>query len=289
MKSLTAFWIVATLLLLFAHPNASAQHASISLWPQSLPGQSDSTLSRPTPNEKPSDAPRIKNITHPELIIYEANADKRNGAAIIVCPGGAYKFLAIKKEGYEVAEWLSGLGYTAFVLKYRVPDDRKGALQDAHRAMRYVKSMRHKWHLKQFGFLGFSAGGSLSARASSSQDEMLYPSVDEWDQLSARPDFQILIYPAYLDSQNGPGLNTELKVDADTPPTFLFVTADDPYAKSSLVMASALNENKIPFELHVLPKGGHGYGLRKGSQAAETWPQLCETWLTRHILTRSMR
>ena len=107
----------------------------------------------------------------------------------------------------------------------------------------------------------------------------MYPSVDEADKASCRPDFAILIYPAYLDKGENRSLTPELKVDEKTPPMFLFATADDHYANSALVMAGALRDAKVPVELHLLPTGGHGYGLRPGKIAAETWPILAGKWL----------
>ena len=222
------------------------------------------------------------------MIVYRANRERANGAAVIVCPGGGYGILAIDKEGYEVAEWLSELGYTAFVLQYRVPDNREGALQDAQRAIRLVRASSEAYALdpRKIGFLGFSAGGSLSARISTRYSETLYEPIDERDDLSARPDFAVLVYPAFLDLGEHHSLTPELKVDGETPPMFMFVTADDKFARSSLVMSAALQESNVPVELHMLPRGGHGYGMRPGRRAPETWPQLCQTWLELTVLKK---
>ena len=102
--------------------------------------------------------------------------------------------------------------------------------------------------------------------------------------MSARPDFTVLVYPAFLDLGEHHSLTPELKVDGETPPMFIFVTADDKFARSSLVMSSSLRKNNVPVELHMLPRGGHGYGLRPGGRAAETWPKLCQTWLELTVL-----
>lgn len=127
--------------------------------------------------------------------------------------------------------------------------------------------------------MGFSAGGSLSARAASGFEKKSYDPVDEKDSLSARPSFAMLIYPAYLD--NGPehSLTPELQLSRKVPPMFIFQAGDDTYANSSLVMTAALRQMKIPAELHLVPIGGHGYGLRQGNAAAETWPSLAGKWL----------
>jgi acetyl esterase/lipase len=162
-----------------------------------------------------------------------------------------------------------------------VPDKKDGALQDAQRALRIVRANADKWHLdpENIGIMGFSAGGSLSARASTNFTRKTYTAVDKTDSLSCRPSFTMLIYPAYLDEGEGKTLTPELKLKKDTPPVFIFQTADDPYANSSLVMAGAMRDAKLPAELHLLAKGGHGYGLRTGKEAAETWPLLAEKWL----------
>lgn len=162
-----------------------------------------------------------------------------------------------------------------------MPKNQEGALQDALRAIRYVRAMRENWNVdaNRIGILGFSAGGSLSARVSTHYNENLYEPFDQVDEESARPDFSALIYPAYLDLGPEASLTPELKLDSNTPEMFLFVAADDKFANSSLVFGSALNQSKVPFELHIVRTGGHGYGMRQGNRADETWPNLCEEWL----------
>jgi acetyl esterase/lipase len=272
----------AMLFLLMQNAYSTTQE-TIYLWPGNVPGESNPKAEAVLSSDRSGDTTRITEVTHPELVVYEANPATKNGAAIIICPGGGYRILAIDKEGYEIASWLSDLGYTAFVLKYRVPQKHEGALQDVLRATRYVRAMHSTWDIEtdKIGLLGFSAGGSLAARASTRYDEKVYEPVDDADAESARPDFSILIYPAYLDEGPDNTLSPDLKVNENTPPMFLFVAADDPYANSSLVMSSALRLKKVPFELHILPTGGHGYGMRPGNTAAETWPNLCEQWLNR--------
>jgi acetyl esterase/lipase len=258
----------------------------IHLWPGTVPGSTDAKAPPILSDNDQGNTTRIALVTDPALIVYEANPATKNGAAVIICPGGGYSILAIDKEGYEVAEWLSDLGYTAFVLQYRVPKQESAALQDASRALRLVRGLHKKWDIKtdRIGILGFSAGGSLSARAGTRFNEMLYEPVDAFDRESARPDFCALIYPAYLDRGEDRTLTPELSIDKMTPPMFLFVAADDKYANSSLVMSAALQEAKVPFELHILPQGGHGFGMRTGNRAAETWPKLCEEWMKLTVL-----
>jgi acetyl esterase/lipase len=261
----------------------------IELWPEQVPGQVEAKAPAVISDNNRGNVTRIEKVTNPALVVYAAEPALRNGAAVIICPGGGYNILAIDKEGYGVAEWLSGLGYTAFVLQYRVPKNQTGALQDAQRAIRYVRGMSATWELEasKIGILGFSAGGSLSARASTQYMDQLYDPIDQYDSVSARPDFSVLIYPAYLDQGVNHSITPELKVDAKTPPMFLFVAGDDRYANSSLVMGAALRAKKIPFELHILPTGGHGFGMRSGNRAAETWPKLCEQWMELTVLNAS--
>jgi len=259
----------------------------IHLWPDGVPGETESKASPVISDDHTGDVIRIEKVTNPALIVFEANPDLRNGGTVIICPGGGYHHLAVDKEGYEIAEWLSSLGYTTFVLQYRVPENRDGAFQDTQRAIRCVRGMAERWGIEsdKIGILGFSAGGSLGARVSTGDMKEAYLPVDENDHLSARPDFCILIYPAYLDLGPDHSLTPELELNEKTPPMFLFAALDDQkHVNSSLVMGSGLREANVPFELHVLPEGGHGFGMRPGNRAAEMWPKLCEAWMALTVL-----
>ncbi len=251
----------------------------IELWPGIVPGEEKGKIPAVISDNSQGDVVRISEVTNPVLEVFEAANPA--GPAVVVCPGGAYNMLAIDKEGYEIADWLNGLGITAFVLQYRVPQKQFGALQDVQRAVRVVRSLSGKYGLdpEKTGVIGFSAGGSLAARLSTRFCEETYPSVDAADKLSARPDFTLLIYPAYLDQGPDSTLTTELTITTDTPPMYIFATADDRHANSSLVMTRALRRYSIPVELHVMPEGGHGYGLRPGTEAASLWPEWAERWL----------
>ena len=156
---------------------------------------------------------RISEVTNPAVIVYPAASEHNNGAGVVVCPGGGYNILAIDLEGYEIASWLNTLGYSAFVLQYRVPRKQEGALQDVQRAIRVIRSKAEEWNLDpdKLGVLGFSAGGSLAARAETRYNDRTYKSVDMADSLSCRPAFGVLIYPAYLDQGPGRTLTPELK------------------------------------------------------------------------------
>lgn len=199
------------------------------------------------------------------------------GKVVIICPGGGYQILAVNHEGTEIAQWLNALGYTAYVLRYRVPDNREGALQDVQRAIRIARAENPG---KQVGVMGFSAGASLTARAATRFQLPSYTATDETDTQSARPDFAALIYPAYMDEGEHHTLTPELTITEQTPPFFVFQTADDPYGNSALVISQALRNHKIPVQLHIYEKGGHGYGLRANlAEAASKWPKLMEEWL----------
>ncbi len=269
------------LLLLISYQGFAQNNVILPVWPDSVPDQNISKL----PDEQVLDSVdkvlRITRVSIPTLTIFEPEESKKNGASVIINPGGGYHILAANLEGDEIAEWLKNLGYTAFVLHYRVPDQRDGALQDLQRALRIVRSNAKKWQLDpaKIGVMGFSAGGSLSARASTQFTKETYSKIDAIDNESSRPDFALLIYPAYLDQGENRTLTEELYVNSETPPMFLFVTADDSHANSSLVMAAALRDAKVPVELHMMPYGGHGYGLRNGKPAAESWPKLAEIWM----------
>lgn len=256
---------------------------TIHIWPNKVPGETKAKQAAKIHTNNSGSTTRIAEVTDPVLVRFDPKQDSNNKGAIIVCPGGGYSILAIDKEGYEIAEWLTELGYTAFVLQYRVPQKQAGALMDVQRAIREVRSHAKNWNIDpdRIGIMGFSAGGSLSARASTLYKNQAYGAQDASDDISCKPSFAMLIYPAYLDKGENRSLTQELEVDQYTPPMFIFATADDKYSNSALVMATALRDAKVPVELHLLPKGGHGYGLRKGNIAGETWPKLAEKWLER--------
>jgi acetyl esterase/lipase len=247
-----------------------------------VPGEVKEKMIPSVDTSKKDNIITFSEVTNPAIEVFLPDPYKRNGAAVIVCPGGGYSILAYDLEGTEIATWLNKIGITAFVLQYRIPQKKEGALQDVQRAMRIVRNNAKKWNIDQsrIGIMGFSAGGSLSARASILFNKKTYSPVDKSDSLTCRPSFTMLIYPAYLDQGPNLTLTPELELNNNLPPIFIFQTADDPYGNSALVMASALRNAKLPVELHFLSTGGHGYGLRPGKVAPETWPSLAEKWLT---------
>lgn len=273
------------LLLMTGTQVFSQEKEIIHLWPGTVPGETSPKQTAFTTADSSRGVIRLTDITDPVIQVFKPEG-KGNGASVVICPGGGYQILAINLEGYEIASWLNKLGYTAFVLQYRVPNKQAGALQDVQRAIRLVRSHAKQWQLnpEKIGVMGFSAGGSLSARVSTLYDKETYPKVDDADLLSCKPAFTLLIYPAYLDQGNNHSITPELAINAQTPPMFLFETADDPYGNSALVMAGALRDAKVPVELHFYADGGHGYGLRAGNSAADAWPVLAQKWLEKTVL-----
>ena len=279
---------------------------TVALWPGKAP---DEPENKALPAEGYTGADdksvlRIQNVSRPTITVSrptKAFANGANGAngvngpsapAVIVCPGGGYGILAARKEGTEIVQWLNSLGVTGVLLKYRVPRREKGdaekhrhALQDAQRAMGLVRLHAKDWGIdpNRVGILGFSAGGHLSATACNNYEKRTYEPIDEADRLSCRPDFAVLIYPAYLKA--GMGYNDLDKVDplqhaekmspARTPPTFIAVSEADGYAGSGVAYFAALARAKVPAALHVYPGGKHGTGMQEyplsrwGDEAAQ--------------------
>lgn len=272
-----------------------AEPRPISLWPEKAPGEK-ATLPPEADVTKPTDdliagrpVIRIGNVSTPTLAVYRPDPAKNTGAAVLVCPGGGYYILAMDLEGSEVCEWLNSIGVTGILLKYRVPR-REGQpmytapLQDAQRALGLVRQQAGALGIDphRIGVLGFSAGGHLAAVLSNNHDTRTYPVVDAADQLSCRPDFTVLVYPAYLtDQAQGDQLVPELPVSAaNTPPACLIMAQDDPIRVENVTSYYlALKSAGVPAEVHLYPKGGHGYGMRRTAVAVTTWPDRVADWM----------
>ena len=267
----------------------TAQQKVIKLFPQGAPGEktqlveSGSTDGRKVANKT---ALRLSNVSTPDIKIYTPPQGKATKAAMIVCPGGGYNILSYDMEGSEICEWLNGLGITAVLLKYRVPR-REGQekhvvpLQDVQRALRYIRTHAATMNLdpQKIGVMGFSAGAHLSVMASTAYDSPTYAPIDEIDNVSCKPNFCLLVYPAYLSAKDFQ-LAPEVKVTPQTPPTMIVQTQDDKnYIDSSIFYYYALKQNKVPVTMHLYSKGGHGYGLRNTGAPVNEWPRRAETWL----------
>lgn len=268
------------ILLLFSIQTVFSQSDSVYIWPKEVPGENKP---KQAPVIKPGEdgGPRVMEITNPFLAVFKPANDKKNNKAIIVCPGGGYVRLAAEKEGYATARFLSGLGYTVFVLQYRVPDKRDGAWQDIQRSIRLVRYNAAKYGIQpnKIGVMGFSAGAHVAARAGMADSTINYPVQDAADAVSSRPNCMIIIYPGYLDMGPNKALTPELKPHAQTGPTFIFQAMDDRIVQSSFALAMALRDVNANVELHIVPKGGHGFGMIPGNPAAEAWPPLLTKWL----------
>lgn len=266
--------------LFFGQLMWSQTRDTLYLWPGEVPNEAG-IKSRPVQTPDTSrNVIRITNITNPSLTVFTPPDSINNQSAIIVAPGGGYQYLAINIEGYEIAEWLNTLGFTAFVLEYRTPGNRLGALNDIQRAMRMVRSSSEKYKINvdKVGVMGFSAGGNLALLAATNYKEASYPHTDVIDTKSCRPDFAVLLYPAYRKNENETQI-PQIKFHKEMPPLFLFGTLDDFLAEGFYDLREVLLTLKAPFDMHLSKSGGHGYGLRKGNPAAEKWPGLAEEWL----------
>lgn len=286
---------------------------TIPLYPDSIPN------ARPTADKEssvvgPNDTKlRISNVSRPTLTIYEAPKDKANGTAVIVCPGGGYAILAASHEGADVARKFNELGVTAFVLKYRLPSDSTminkeyGPLQDAQQAILVVRERAKEWGIdpKKVGIMGFSAGGHLVSTVAT-HFQYNYVTGEPYKKLSkkipVRPDFVILGYPviSFSDSLAHKGSRTnliganpspekitaysnELQVTKLTPPTFLVHAKDDKtvVVKNSEVFYAALQRHKVPAELYLYEKGGHGFGMINNTSDVK-WMDLLADWMKKH-------
>jgi acetyl esterase/lipase len=271
---------------------AFAADPAIPLWPQAAPGEKGDIGPE---NETSAGALvagreviRLGNVSTPTLTVYRPSKQKDTHTAVLVFPGGGYSILAMDLEGTEICEWLNSIGVTGILVKYRVParpgQPRWAApLQDAQRALGMVRKLSGELALdpKDIGVLGFSAGGHLAAAASTNYDHRTYNPVDGADTVSCRPDFSLLIYPAYLTvKEDGDKVAPELNITGETPPTFLVQAEDDGVrVETSLFFYAALRNARVPAEMHLYPKGGHGYGLRPTSNLVTTWPKRAEEWL----------
>lgn len=274
-----------------------AQQPTMLLWPNGNPEPSKVTGPEMDPT---TDANRIvsgkvtvrvTNVSKPSLTVYAPPADRNTGAAALVFPGGAYIRLAYNIEGTEVCEWLNSIGMTCVLVKYRVPEEGHYPeniedLEDAQQAMRITRAHAAEWHIdpNRIGVIGFSAGAHLAVVLSTHPD--FQGKTVPVSTINARPDFQMVIYPGWLNGGDGK-VNAAVTPTAQIPPTFLLQAENDytAHVENALVYFQALKDAKIPAELHVFTEGGHGFGLRPTDLPISHWPQLAETWLhTIHVL-----
>jgi len=274
----TTVWLAPLLCVVAAHRPADEV---LTLWPGAPPGTSSGSGKEHKLEGRPRPFFQLTDISVPRLEVYFAPAERRFGAAVLVCPGGGLQRLAYEHEGLEVAEWLNANGVDAGVLKYRVPAPAHTALMDAQRAMGLLRSNAQRWRVDpaSVGFLGFSAGGEIGAWLITHAKGREYPAVDAADQQSCRPDWAGLIYSGGLVSFGG-GLKGVIATNLDRllPPVFLAQAADDA-AENSLALALALKRAGAPLEVHVYRAGAHGFGVRPSGVAAGGWKDQLLVWL----------
>lgn len=294
-----------TLLLLISSQMLFAQNHVIPLWEGTPPLQTEMDLEEKAVQEG---ILRLSNVQTPTLEVYFPTKSIQTGQAILIFPGGGYGILAYDWEGTDFAKWLNSQGIVGIVVKYRLPnsesltDKKEVPLLDAQRAMRQVRHHAGDWGIdpEKVGVLGFSAGGHLASTLSTQYNHQLDLSGDAIDQLSAKPDFSILVYPviSFRDASAHSGsrraligedasqelidrFSGELNVDSETPPTFLVHAQDDKAVpvKNSLLYYEALTKAGVPASMHLYPTGGHGFafGLDKGT--VENWRNELVTWL----------
>ena len=292
-----------TLKILFASififsVNLEAQEL-IPLYPGTVPNSKEVTSLPAAANARPG---IISNVIKPELEIYLPEKEKANGAAVVICPGGSYKVLSYQGEGIKTAQEFMRNGVVAFVLKYRLPDDaimidkKIGPLQDAQQAIKFVRENAAKWGIdaNRVGMVGFSAGGHLASTEATHFEKAL---IENPNNTNLRPDFLVLVYPVismqdnltHKDSRTNllgtsptkeviDLYSNELQVNEKTPPTWITHAADDKLVDvdNSISFFEALRHHNVPVEMHIFPKGGHGFVL---SQKTEDWMLPLFKWL----------
>ncbi len=297
LSSLILFLLVVTVL--------SAQNKVLKVWPKGIPESIASDTYAEKATEENGFPSRFEKVTDPVIYVFLPPADKSNGKAVLICPGGGYGVLAFSHEGFAIARWLNENGIAGIILKYRLPSDlimkdkKVGPLQDAQEAMRLIRRNATEWKINpsKVGVIGFSAGGHLASTLSTHYAEKVYES---GDTTSARPDFSLLLYPVISfdasfthagSRKNLIGDNpaddqikrfsNELQINSKTPPTFIVHSSDDKTVpvRNSIVYYEALQKNGVIAEMHIFQKGGHGYGLAVGRGTESAWPDLSLHWL----------
>lgn len=277
--------IIFSVLLSVATMLSAQNTMELPLWPAGAPNSNGLSGA-----EERLDGGRVSHVSTPSVTVYKA--EKPNGMAIIMCPGGGYALLAMNHEGHDMAPWLNAQGITYIVLKYRMPNGHyEVPLSDAEQAIRLVRQHAKEWNIRpdRIGIMGASAGGHLAASLAT-----LYSSEE------TRPDFQVLLYPV-ISMQTGvthggsrqnllgkepsqeltEKFTLEKQVNERTPQAFLVLSADDrsvPPA-NGIHYFEALLQHQVPATLHVYPTGGHGWGFRDAFPYKRQWTGELEKWL----------
>lgn len=224
----------------------------------------------------------VRNINNPSVTVFYPPKEKATGTAVVICPGGGFTNLVFNAEGRDAAKFLNSLGVTAFVLKYRLfrmensPYQQENAEQDIFRAMRFVKSHAKDFNIDtaKLGVMGFSAGGELAGWVSYHFSQNHSTNADAIDELSARPSFEILIYP-------GP-LAVPDSVPASAPPAFMLASNGDDCCSEPIIKLTEMHRKaKVPVEMHLFEKGAHAFnmGYRSEFVTLQHWPQRLADWM----------
>ncbi|MEP7277397.1 MAG: alpha/beta hydrolase [Bacteroidota bacterium] len=276
----------------------------IPLYADSIPNSRPSNIREKSDTNRQTGIIVISKVVTPTLTAYLPSPEKATGCGVVICPGGGYWVLIGNHEGSDIAKKLSEMGIAAFVLKYRLPNSdimenkEIGPLQDAQQAIKIIREHAKSWNLDpaKIGIMGFSAGGHLAATAGTHFSKALVPNKQN---TSLRPDFMVLVY-AEISFQENIGVkgawepllgkspsddklkeySNELQVSSQTPPTFIIQAADDKsiLPKQSIAFFEALLEKKVPVELHIYEKSGHGFGAHL-LNTNEEWIDRCRNWL----------
>ena len=235
----------------------------------------------------------VTDINDPFFTFFPAKGDGAR-PVVVILPGGGYWQLGWNKEGTEIADWLNSLGFSAAVLLYRAPNQRDAALCDVQRAIGIVRRDAAKYGIDpgRVGVIGFSAGANLAIRASTNWRKRMYERVDDADDYSCRPDFQMPIYPWDIRHRRNPAktgsgwkgmdIRPEYPIDAETPPSFVAQAIDD-FCEIETTVAYDwhLRQAGVDSTVRIYPDGGHGYGLRRTGKSVDTWSAEAAVWLGR--------
>ena len=282
-------------LLILLSLNITAQEI-INLYQDTVPNSKESGV------KEKEHSGMFSGVTKPTLEIYLPKKENSTGAAVVICPGGGYAVVVYQAEGIKTAKEFAEKGVAAFVLKYRLPDDstmmdkKIGPLQDAQQAIKVVRENSAKWgiDINRIGIMGFSAGGHLASTAATHYEKAI---IENNNNTNLRPDFQILIYPVismldsltHLDSRKNllgenpseeiiAHFSNELQVNTNTPPAYITHTGDDIVVDvdNSINYYERLRHHDVPAEMHIYPKGNHGFVL---SQPSDEWMKPIFTWM----------
>ncbi len=289
----------ATVVLMAMTQFAAMAQEIINLYPGDIPNSKANAV------KETFASGMYRGVTVPTLEIYLPEKEKATGTAVIICPGGGYSVVVYQGEGISTAKELAKKGIAAFVLKYRLPDDstmtdkKNGPLQDAQQAIKIVRENAAKWGISpgRIGIMGFSAGGHLASTAATQFHRSL---IENNDSTSLRPDFQILVYPVISMQDNLTHhdsrtkllgthppkelidlFSNELQVNENTPPAFITHAADDRLVDvdNSVFYFEELRHRGVAVEMHIYPKGGHGFIFKH-----EGWTEPLFKWIENSLL-----